>query len=172
MKNKSGDFHLLELETCCFKVVFYMNQKNESSSWRHQSTNPWGSPKIENPDSFSLAIISSKKNLIIQHSWTKIEGVIATRSFTEYQIVRKLSIRFLRNYGFLPNTERFLESFFAKNVQTGVVEATFAILGLSIWWFGSKSADQKIILDFLLEKFYPLSKNILYKVLLVQNTLE
>ena len=122
---------------------------------------------------FSLIYADYVPNEVLYYQYNaKTQATFSIISLTGYQIVRKLSIRFLRNYGFLPNTERFLESFFAKNVQNWVVEAPFAILGLSIWWFGSKSADQKIILDYLLEKIYPLSKNILYEVLLVQNTLE
>ena len=57
-----------------------------------------------------------EKNLVIQQSWTKIQGVIVTRSFTDYQIVRKLSIRFKRNLGFTLTSERFLKMFFAQNI--------------------------------------------------------
>ena len=41
-----------------------------------------------------------EKNLVIQQSWTKIQGVIVTRSFTDYHAVRKLSIRFKREENF------------------------------------------------------------------------
>ena len=108
---------------------------------------------------FSLIYADKLPNEVLYYQYNvKTQATFSIISLTEYQIVRKLSIRFLRNYGFLPNTERFLESFFAKNVQNWVVVATFAISGLSIWLFGSKSADQIIISDFLLEKLYPLSK--------------
>ena len=122
---------------------------------------------------FSLIYADNLPNEVLYYQYNvKTQATFTIISLTEYQIVRKLSIRFLRNYGFFPNIERFLESVYAKNVQNWVVEATFALLGLSIWRFGSKSAAQIIIWDFLSEKFYPLSKNILYKVLWEQNTLK
>ena len=71
--------------------------------------------------------------VLYDQSNVQMQATFSIMSLRNYQIVRKLSIRFLRNSVFLPNSERFLESSFAKNVQTGVVEATFAILGLSIW---------------------------------------
>ena len=122
---------------------------------------------------FSLIYADNLPNEVLYYQYNvKTQATFSIMSLKNYQIVRKLSIRFLRNSEFLPNCERFSESSFAKNVQNWVAEANYPIWALSIWWFGSKSADQKIILDFLLAKFNPLPKNILYEVLLVQNTLE
>ena len=57
-----------------------------------------------------------EKNLMIQRSWIKIKGIYATRNFTDHQIVRKLSIWFKRNSGFIVNNKLFLRNLFAQNV--------------------------------------------------------
>ena len=52
------------------------------------------------------------ENLNHQYN-AKTQATFSFLSLKKYLIVRKLSLQFLRNSGFLSNNERFLESFFA-----------------------------------------------------------
>ena len=57
-------------------------------------------------------------NEFLYHKYNaEMQATFSLMSLQKYQIVRKLSIRFLRNSGYFPNGERFSVSFFAKNVQ-------------------------------------------------------
>ena len=91
-----------------------------------------------------------EKNLIIQHSWTKIEGVIATRSFTDYQIVRKLSIWFFTHF-FRPKCSKL-----KARERLWVLGSLDFLIRLEISW------PKKYLIFSLLQNFFPIKKLSLY----------
>ena len=70
-KNNTGDFQILRLILCYFKV-FLTWLKNEPSSWRQQSKNYWGCPKIKIRDIFRLEIIKKLDIKTLFLTWANL----------------------------------------------------------------------------------------------------